>query len=63
MGTAIVRAPSELLLLPKQSYLNSRHGLRSWLLTQDHKRIALLYLFTTSFFLRHRRYSGLIDSA
>ena len=50
MGTAIVSAPSELLLLPKQSYLNSRHGLKSWLLTLDHKRIALLYLFTTTFF-------------
>ena len=50
MGTAMVRTPSELLLLPKKSYLNSEYGLKSWLLTQDHKRIALLYLFTTSFF-------------
>ena len=50
MGTAIATTPSELLLLPKKSYLNSTHGLKSWLLTQDHKRIALLYLFTTSFF-------------
>ena len=50
MGTAMVGTPPELLLLPKESYLNSRHGLKSWLLTQDHKRIALLYLFTTSFF-------------
>ena len=50
MGTARVGTPPELLLLPKESYLNSRHGLKSWLLTQDHKRIALLYLFTTSFF-------------
>lgn len=36
--------------LPMESYLNSEYGLRSWLLTQDHKRIALLYLFTTTFF-------------
>src|SRR6202046_1422225 len=50
MGTASAGTPPELLLLPKESYLNSRHGLKSWLLTQDHKRIALLYLFTTSFF-------------
>jgi hypothetical protein len=50
MGTARGGAPPELLLLPTESYLNSRHGLKSWLLTQDHKRIALLYLFTTSFF-------------
>jgi cytochrome c oxidase subunit 1 len=50
MESAMVRTPSELLLLPKKSYLNSEYGLKSWLLTQDHKRIALLYLFTTSFF-------------
>jgi cytochrome c oxidase subunit I len=50
MGTARVVTPPELLLLPKESYLNSGYGLKSWLLTQDHKRIALLYLFTTSFF-------------
>ncbi len=49
METAMV-TPSELLALPKKSYLNSEHGLKSWLLTQDHKRIALLYIFTTSFF-------------
>ena len=46
----MVTVPSQLLLLPRKSYLNSEHGLKSWLLTQDHKRIALLYLFTTSFF-------------
>jgi cytochrome c oxidase subunit 1 len=50
METAVIGTPSELLLLPKRSYLNSEYGLKSWLLTQDHKRIALLYLFTTSFF-------------
>src|ERR1700722_17451472 len=50
METAMVETPSELQLLPKKSYLNSGYGLKSWLLTQDHKRIALLYLFTTSFF-------------
>jgi cytochrome c oxidase subunit 1 len=50
METAMVGTPSELQLLPKKSYLNSGYGLKSWLLTQDHKRIALLYLFTTSFF-------------
>jgi cytochrome c oxidase subunit I len=36
--------------LPRRSYLNSEHGLKSWLLTQDHKRIAILYLLTTIFF-------------
>jgi cytochrome c oxidase subunit 1 len=29
---------------PPEDYLNARYGVRSWLLTTDHKRIALLYL-------------------
>ncbi|MDM7917429.1 MAG: cbb3-type cytochrome c oxidase subunit I, partial [Candidatus Eisenbacteria bacterium] len=29
-----------------RNYLNVRHGIRSWLLTTDHKRIAILYLIT-----------------
>ena len=35
------------------NYLNDGHGLKSWLLTTDHKRIALLYLvsITVFFFL------------
>ena len=33
------------------NYLNNGHGLASWLLTRDHKRIALLYLASiTAFF-------------
>jgi cytochrome c oxidase subunit I len=36
--------------LPRNNYLTSEHTLKSWLLTQDHKRIALLYLITTIFF-------------
>jgi cytochrome c oxidase subunit 1 len=33
------------------SYLNDGHGIKSWLLTKDHKRIALLYLVSiTAFF-------------
>ncbi len=32
------------------NYLNDGHGLRSWLLTKDHKRIAILYLISVSFF-------------
>lgn len=50
METITVTAPSELLARPQKSYLNGERGIKSWLLTQDHKRIALLYLFTTSFF-------------
>ena len=32
------------------NYLNDGHGLRSWLLTKDHKRIAILYLISVSTF-------------
>src|SRR4026207_599033 len=34
----------------REHYLNARHGLKSWLLTRDHKRIALLYLISITFF-------------
>jgi cytochrome c oxidase subunit I len=34
-----------------RSYLNAPHGLAAWLLTRDHKRIAILYLISiTAFF-------------
>src|SRR6186713_2747717 len=32
------------------NYLNATYGLKSWLLTKDHKRIALLYLGSITFF-------------
>jgi len=35
---------------PRTNYINAEHGLKSWLLTRDHKRIALLYLGAISFF-------------
>ena len=35
---------------PYEHYLNHRYGLASWLLTKDHKRIAILYLISISFF-------------
>src|SRR5712691_9994989 len=34
----------------RQDYLNANYGIKSWLLTTDHKRIALLYLMTITFF-------------
>ena len=46
----MVTTPSQQLVFPKKHYLNSDYGLKSWLLTIDHKRIAILYLLTTSFF-------------
>ena len=30
------------------NYLNNGHGLKSWLLTKDHKRIAIMYLISIS---------------
>src|SRR5260370_14275240 len=40
------------LELPHKHYLNATYGsgLRSWLLTTDHKRIALLYLASVTVF-------------
>ena len=38
------------LLLPRRHYLNDGYGIRSWLLTRDHKRIALLYLAAVTVF-------------
>jgi cytochrome c oxidase subunit 1 len=34
----------------RQNYLNQSYGIKSWLLTKDHKRIALLYLVTITLF-------------
>jgi cytochrome c oxidase subunit I len=34
----------------RENYLNSSYGLKSWLLTKDHKRIAVLYFITISIF-------------
>src|SRR5215210_8185674 len=36
----------------RRNYLNDEYGVLSWLLTKDHKRIAILYLFSvTTFFI------------
>src|SRR5437870_3988620 len=40
----IALAPAE----PEPNYLSVAHGVKSWLLTTDHKRIALLYLVSVS---------------
>src|SRR5436305_8895473 len=36
--------------LPKYNFLNKEDGLLSWLLTGDHKRIAIMYLISITFF-------------
>ncbi|HEY6350130.1 MAG TPA: cytochrome c oxidase subunit I [Candidatus Angelobacter sp.] len=40
-------------VMPEKHYLNDNYGIRSWLLTKDHKRIAILYLIsiTVIFFI------------
>jgi cytochrome c oxidase subunit 1 len=48
MSTAVVdvpQAPAE----SRVDYLNASYGIRSWLFTTDHKRIALLYLISITF--------------
>ena len=35
---------------PEHNYLSEPTGLKSWLLTHDHKRIGLMYLFAIMFF-------------
>jgi cytochrome c oxidase subunit 1 len=37
------------VITERENYLNSEYGVRSWLLTTDHKRIALLYLLSITF--------------
>src|SRR5215469_2740356 len=48
--TSATASPALNSVNTRTNYLNSSHGLRSWLLTQDHKRIALLYLIGVTFF-------------
>ena len=44
MASTLVAAPE------RENYLNNEYGISSWLFTTDHKRIALLYLVTITFF-------------
>src|SRR4029079_5053374 len=37
-------------VMPARHYMNESGGWRSWLLTRDHKRIALLYLLSITVF-------------
>ncbi len=49
MSTVTISTPPK-LEMPVKHYLNDNYGIRSWLLTKDHKRIAILYLLTLTFF-------------
>jgi cytochrome c oxidase subunit I len=41
---------AEVVVPPRTHYVNAKYGVKSWLLTTDHKRIALLYLASVTFF-------------
>ncbi len=41
---------TDVLVRDPPNYLKAEHGLKSWLLTQDHKRIGILYLLGITFF-------------
>src|SRR6266487_5481234 len=50
-----MRSATELIVVrpgefARENYLSVHHGVRSWLLTMDHKRIGLIYLFTILIF-------------
>lgn len=51
MGTASAQTLDQPIAQEQHvHYLNAKYGIKSWLLTTDHKRIAWLYLISTSFF-------------
>ena len=50
MSTILSLPDQRTATLPKKNYLNNEHGILSWLLTADHKRIAILYLISITFF-------------
>ena len=54
VATAVERQP--------RTYLNVEHTLKSWLLTEDHKRIGILYLIViTIFFAIGGLFAALIE--
>src|ERR1700748_2096580 len=64
MNTTVALPNQQEETLPKLSYLNNGYGLKSWLLTGDHKRIAMLYLISiTFFFFIGGAFAGLIRLA
>ena len=50
-STTILNLPDQSTAeIPKKNFITAEHGLLSWLLTGDHKRIARLYLVSITFF-------------
>src|SRR3954453_17291459 len=48
--TAMTQAGPQPIAARERTYLNERTTITSWLLTTDHKRIALLYMVSITFF-------------
>ena len=48
---------------PEVHYLNATHGALSWFFTKDHKRIALLYLYSVTAFFLDNEPAPLFDPA
>lgn len=49
-GSAATLLPQPTAGEQRVHYLNEKYGIKSWLLTTDHKRIAWLYFLSTTFF-------------
>ncbi len=50
-ATSILNLPDQATAtVPKKNFITAEDGLLSWLLTGDHKRIAMLYLISITFF-------------
>ena len=59
--TATQTATASTATMPAKHFMNAKYGLKSWLLTRDHKRIAVLYLITvTAMFALGGIYAALI---
>ncbi|HEX5442291.1 MAG TPA: cbb3-type cytochrome c oxidase subunit I [Pirellulales bacterium] len=50
MSFVAIEDKPQALAPPRRNYLTAGYSVRSWLLTTDHKRIAILYLLTITFF-------------
>src|SRR6202161_3666238 len=51
MSSTILSLPDQSTArIPKMNYLSKENGILSWLLTGDHKRIAMMYLASITFF-------------
>jgi cytochrome c oxidase subunit 1 len=58
---SIPDVPTRETAFERPNYLNAEYGWKSWLFTLDHKRIAILYLFSvTAFFALGGLFAGLI---